>query len=326
MPAAAGSDTRLIYRWEDDASGNPNFAGSPTDTDWKTFGYNARVNERAFGNNPVDLFDPGSREAAEKIAQMFDGTWGVEFTLSNPWFWKAVISNPTSSGSAPTTHTFDGSVPFPMQIRLPIETSGNESTLKGAVVATCSVDVGDNGTADVSLTGAYADETEDTPASITAQDVESFDGLTFADGSFTADATTYSLVQNVSFTLNTGIEVKSELGSRFAVTYIPKVVDISAEFGKLVEDDSVLLQSYGGSGTSPASRVDDSDSFAADLTFDNGKTGSAQNKQIINLEGAFPAEYSRSGTGDPTADYVENQTLSPDAANVVATNASASAR
>lgn len=328
MPASAGSDTRFVYLWEE-SGGSPAFATDTTDdSDPKTFGYNARLTDVELDNNVTDQFDPGSREAAERLAQAFSGSWSAEFTLSNPWFWKAVIAEASSSGTSPTTHTFDGSVPYSMRLVLPVESTGNERILKGCVATSCTLETSDNGEANVSLSGAYADEEETSPGagSLTAQDVETYDPLTFADGSLTFDGTTYSLVQNVSVTIENTIDMVPALGQRTPADYSPKVRSTSIDWGRIVQNDDLLVGAYGGSGSSPATRVDGDDEVSGSLVFDNGESGASKNEQTINFAGTLPDSYARSGTGDPSADYVENLGYGAREVDVTAVNDDGSAR
>jgi len=308
MPAVAGSDTRITYLWEDDGSGNPKFAASsPNDSTYKTFGFDARLTDGGFDNDPVNLFDPASREAAERIARTFQGTWTIEFTLSNPWFWKAVLADPTTTGgSAPYTHSFDGDTPYPMRIILGEEVNTNERVLIGCVASTCTLETSDGGAATVTLSGAYADESESS-GSLQSQVSESRDALMFADGSLTFDSTTYSVVQNVSLTIENNISLIPELGSRTMVDYSPKVRDTTVDWEKIVENDDILKDGYGGSsgGTSPQSRVDGDDEFSGSFVFDNQGSGSGLDKHTINFAGTFPDSFDRSGYGDPTTELTD---------------------
>lgn len=326
MPAQAGYDTRVNFLWEEDGSGNIDFTNT-SDSDHKTFGYSAMVDDLTTNNNPVALYNPGNREAAEYVAQNFAGSWSMSFTLANPWFWRAVIADVSSSGSSPTTHTFDGTVPFPMQIIIGNEDTGNERTLKGAVVGECTLDVSDSGEASVTLSGVHADEDESSPGvgSLVSQDTESFEPLTFADGSLTFDSTTFSLVQSVSLTISNNIEMIPGLGSRTAQSYRPGERPITIDWGKVVENDNQLVEAYGAS-SAPASRMDGDEEVSGDLTFDNGESGANQNKQVISFAGSFPDSYSRSGTGDPSATHIEDITYTAREIDVVATNAVSSAR
>ena len=329
MVATTGADTRAVYLWEDSFA-----TDSPADSTPKTFGHDVTVTSAELSNNPEDLFDPGSREAAERIAQMFEGSWGVEFVLTNPWFWRAVIAEGSSTGvdsdGDGTTdyyeHTFDGQIPDSLQLILPVEATENERVLQGCVVSSCTLEASDNGTTTVTLEGAYANESETTNASLTGQVTASEDPLTFADGELTFDGTTFSLVQNVSVTIENNIDLVPELGSRFAADYSPKPRTTTVDFGKIVESDSNLLTAYGGSGSSPDNRLDGSDEVSGSLTFDNGGSGSNTNSHTVNFAGGFPETYGRDGTGDPEADYIENLTYGARQVDVVAQNGTASAQ
>lgn len=329
MPAATGADTRGVYFWETDSDGDIDFATDDTeDSEAKTFGHDVTFPEASFENDPVELFDPGSREAAERIARAFSGTWGVEFTLANPWFWKAVVAEASTSGSGPYTHDFDGEIPWSMRIVLPVEATDRERILKGCVVASCTVETSDNGTVTVSLDGAYADEEETDPDDIESQVSESFDPLMYADGTLTFDGSTYSLVQSVSVSIENNIDMVPELGSRTSADYSPKVRRTTVEFDKIVEDDDNLIEAYGGGSlpASPSDRIDGGDEVSGDLTFSNGESDGDQNDQTINFAGSFPDSYGRSGTGDPSADYLENLSYGAREVDVSATNNTSTAK
>lgn len=321
MVATSGADTRAVYLWEDDG-----FASAPSDSTYKTFGHDVTVTSAELSNNPVDLFDPGDREAAERLAQAFEGSWGVEFTMANPWFWRAVIASATTTGSGPYTHTFDGQIPDSLRLVLPVETTGNERVLKGCVVSSCTVDATDRGPVTVTLEGAYADEEETSPSSIQSQVTESYDPLTFAGGTLTVDGTAFSLVQDVTLTIENNIDLVPELGSRMAVDYSPKVRSTTIDPSKFVENDANLLAAYGGSGSTPADRMDGNDEVSGSLAFTDGDTGSAENTQTINFAGALPDSYGRSGTGDPEADYLEELEYGARQVDVVADNGDSTAK
>lgn len=325
MPVSLGHDARLTYLWEDDGSGNINYAGTPTDSTNKTYGFNAQADSVEISNNPIELYDPNSAEQAEYLASNFSGSYSFSWTLSNPWFWKAVITEATSSGSSPTTHDFDGTPPWPMQVAIGDEAQSDERTLKGVLAGSTTLEIPENGEASVSMSGVFADESHADSIS-TSQVTESFDALEFSDGQLDTESTTRSLVQSVTVTIENNIGAVSELGSRVAVDYRygPRIVTV--DFGKIVENDNLLNQTYGGSSpTSPASRMDGDDEFSLTLTLDNGKSGSDQNKQTLLGTGGFPDTYSKSGAGDPSANWLEEHGLTIRDLDVEAVNASSSA-
>lgn len=302
MPTTAGHHTRVTYLWED-SSGSPNFAGTPDDSTYKTFGSDVTVGTLEGSNQAVRVFDPGDREARNAIEQMFSGSWSVEFTLTNPWWLKAVLAEATASGTDPTTHTFDGQVPYSMRLIIGNENTGNERILKGCVVASARIQVSVNGMVTVSLDGAYADEEETSPgeASLQSQVTPTERPMTFAQASIARGGSTLGLVQSLSISIENNTDIIGELGSRVGVDYSPKVRSINVELGDIVDDDTELSRMYGDSAaTTPETKVDNSVAMTA--TFDNGETGSSKNSLTINLSGNIPQSYSRSGTGDPEAD------------------------
>lgn len=325
MPVTTGHDSRVTYLWEDDGSGNVNFAGSPTDSTDKTFGYSAIVDSLEISNNPLAQYNPNDPEVAEYVGANFSGSWSVSFTLANPWFWRAVITKASSSGSSPTTHDFDGTPPWPLQMAIGDEAQSNERTLKGCVATSCTLDVSENSEASVTLSGVFADESQADSIS-TSQVSESFDPLMFADGTLTTESNTYSLVSSASVTVENNISIINELGSRVGVDYRYGPRTVTVEFDKVLESETLLNQTYGGSGpTGPQSRIDGDDEFSGSLVLDNGKTGADQNKQSLLFTGAFPESLSRTGTGDPEANLIEGQTLPVRDLDVEAVNASSSA-
>lgn len=308
MPVTAGHDQRVSYVWEDDSSGNPNFAGTPTDTDNKPFGSDASASTLEGSNNAVRAFNPNSREAREIIERQFRGSWSVSFTLTNPWWLRGALHNgvATSGTAAPYSHSFDGDVPYSMQIVVGNEATGDERTLKGCVVASASISISTGGAVEVSLDGAYADEVIGTPASLAAQPSINERPMHFAQATVQRPSgTTLSLVQEVTLSIENNIDLVGELGTRFAVDYSPKVRAVDIQYGDIVEDSTETKRMYGDSAaTSPQEKV--TNQTTIDVVVDNGETGSAKNSLTFSLTGAAPDTYGRSGTGDPEAD-VEGQ-------------------
>ena len=330
MPPTAGHDIRLSYLWEDDGSGDPDFmTASPDDSDNKPFGSDARLTTREGSNNAVRTFDPNSREAREIIEQEFEGSWSVEFTLTNPWWVKGVIADASSSGTDPTTHTYDGAVPFPMRLIEGNESTGNEYELKGCVIASCTVQVSVGGTVDVTLDGAYADEEQvvtDDVASLTAQPTVEYRPLHFAQATVERPTgTTLSLVQNVNMSIENNTDLLRGLGSRFATAYSPKARTTDVSYGDIVEDDSEMKRMYGDSAaSSPEDKVDNETSIS--LVVDNGETGSAKNSLQFDLTKNITDTYSRSGAGDVESDLEGELSEMTASVSATADNDTATAR
>lgn len=326
MPSAAGHQSRVSYLWEDDSSGNPDFAtSSPNDTDNKPFGSDASLNTLEGSNNAVRVFDPNSREAREVIEQHFEGSWSVEFTLTNPWWLAGVIDYDvgTSGSSAPYTHSFDGDIPYTMRIVQGTEDIGSERILKGCVIASAEISTSTGGMVTVSLDGAYADEDLSTGGVGAAQPTVNERPLHFAHAKVQRDGSTVSLVQNVSVSIENNTDLIRELGSRIAVDYSPKKRSIDVSYGDIVEDSSEVQRMY-GSGTSPQNTVENTKPITVE--FDDGGSGSDKNSLTFNIGGAFLNSYSRSGVGDPEADLEGSMSEMATTVDAAADNSTADAR
>ena len=328
MPAAAGHHARVSYLWENDTNGNPDFAtSSPDDTDHKPFGSDATLNTMEGSNNAVRVFDPGSREAREVIEQNFQGSWSVEFTLTNPWFLRGVLHNEvqTSGTDAPYTHTFNGDIPYSLRIVQGTETVGSERELLGCVIASMDISATVGGMVTVTVDGAYADEAFDGSATLTSQPIVQQRPLHFAHASVSRGGSTLSLIQNASLSIDNNTDLIPELGTRTAVDYSPKQRTADIQYGDIVEDTDEVQRMYGGStATSPEATVENTEDIV--FTFDNGQTGEDKNSLTLTLNDAFPDSYGRSGAGDPESDL--EGTLSEMAPSIAAEadNDAASAR
>ncbi|MFB6284579.1 MAG: phage tail tube protein [Halobacteria archaeon] len=303
MSAAAGHDVRLSYLWEDDGSGNPDFAtGSPSDSDNKPFGSDASLKTHEGANNAIEVFDPNSREAREVIERNFEGSWSVEWILTNPWILRAAIdNNVSSSGTDPTTHTYSGEVPYSMRLVVGNEQTGHERILKGCVLSSISFSADVGGMVKVSADGAYADEKLNQNVTLTSQPSINERPMTFAQAQVDRAGSTLSLIQNAQVQIQNNIDLLNELGTRTPVDYSPKQRTATISYGDIVEDDAELTRMYGDSAaTAPEPKVDNSKKI--EFIFDNGKSGASKNLLNLTLKNCIPDSYSRSGQGDPEAD------------------------
>lgn len=318
MPAPTGAHTTLWYYWEEDADGNPDFGvGTDTeDSDEKPFGGNATLSQLEGSNNAVDIFEPNSREMAQLIAQHFDGAFSVDYEWTNPWWLKGLIADPDTedNGDGTYTHTFDGDVPFPMTICAGYDERAtgesdqqDERYLEGAVVQQATVDVSTEGTADVSITGAYVNEDyQEDVSSLTDQPSLDHDVMTFADAMLHLDGSTLSLVQDASVEINNNTDIIREIGTRVGVDYSPKARIPSVDYTKIREDNTEIEDMY---GTEAATSVEQSIDTSKDMKFevDNGEAaGEGMNQAQFDLGGSFPDTAGTENLGNPQEDLQES--------------------
>ena len=290
-PATAGHEARLSYDWED------GFRNAPASADKKPFGVDAALTTEEGSNNAVRLFQPGDPEAVQIIEQNFAGSWTAEFTLSNPWFLRGVITEATSSGTAPTTHTFDGFGQDPMRIYHGNENSGTYYVLEGCVVQTVTFTFNIPGTVDVSLEGAYAFKDSDEP-SFTQPSINER-ALSYHDSRLSRGGSDLSFVQSLTLTINLNADMVSELGDRFPVDYSPKQRNTTIDYARIAQDSADQERAYGGA-TTLQSKVENTADFVIEAT--NGKTGTDKNSLRLESDDVFPDTVSRTGIGDGTSD------------------------
>ena len=317
MTATAGHDALLSYDWED------GFRTAPATDDKKPFGVDATLSTEESANNAVRLFEPGQNEAVQIIEQEFSGTFTVDFTLSNPWFLRALFGEAASSGTAPTTHTFDGPIGDPMRIYHGNENTSTYYVLEGCWAQTVTFTFNIPGTVDVSIEGAYANKNDDDPEftqpSINERALSSTDDA----AKLTRDGTELSFVQSLTLTVNLNADMVYELGSRTAVDYSPKQRNTTLDYARIVQNTDDQERAYGGA-TSIQDKVENTVDFEA--IADNGKTGTDKNSVTLQLADVFPDSVSRSGIGDATADLEDELSEMAPSITAVAENGTATAR
>jgi hypothetical protein len=302
---SAGHETTLMYLWED-----AGFAAAPNDANHKTFGADPTL-DTAEGTNALQrVFRPGKRVGIDQIAMLFEGSFAVSFTLTNPWWMRTVLGAPAQSGAGPD-YTYEYSVsqdgePDTIQILAGHEQSGKQRRLKGCMVTSVELSVTVEQQVQVTLSGAYADG--ELVAASDAQPTKGYDPMTYAEGSIKVGGSLEKYVQSMSLTLENTIDPIREMGTRVTIDYNPKTLNPSVSFGKLFDGDHDSLESlFGGTGSaSPQSEADDNQ-VTVDMRFDNGKAaGSGQNMGTFAISGTLAESYGEDGVGDPTADLEEN--------------------
>lgn len=315
-----GANSTLLYYWEDNG-----FNATPNDSTAKTFGYDASLTSWDGSRNAVELFEPNDRTVAKYIRQQFSGSFSVDFVVGNPWWHRAVLATPTTSGtSAPYTHTYDGQDPSSFQIITANTRSDEEWILHGCWVESADISISVPGNVEISLNGAYAELEETQPTSLETQPTTNQEVLTFVEGTLKIASTTQRLIQNLSLSIQNQTDPVLELGSETPVDFSPKNLTLSVDNAQTHDDqsDDELERFLGSTGTLSSPSED-----SMTITLDNGKSGS--NKHLIkyDLTSAFPDEFSIDGQGATPDQEVENSmTNQPVDITVTAENDQSSAK
>lgn len=323
--ASQGHDFTGWFLHEDNG-----FSSSPNDTDHKPFGADATFDSAEGSNNAQQVFAPGSRAPIDIVEQVFQGSWSVSFSYTNPWWLNWFFGSPSQTDNNDGSYTYDwsGEEPQSHQIGIGRTDSGKERVLMGCIATEASISPSVGGMAEVTLRGAYADEKVVDPASITSQPSINEKPMTFADAALKLGGTTLGYVQSGTVTIQNNIQLIQEWGQRPAIDFSPRSLTPTVSFSKINEAGEVdnLKKMYGSSASSSV-QDDVTNEEAMTLVLDNGNSaGSGINKLTVNLTGTFPDSYSESGLGDPEADVTEDINRLVEGITVDATNEVASAR
>lgn len=321
--ATQGHEFRAGFYHEDNG-----FNVSPSDSDLKPFGYNARVDRAEGSNNAVQVFEPGTRLPVDIVERNFRGSWSVSFIYTNPWWLDFFFGSPstTDNGDGSYTHTYSGEDPRSQQIPIGREPSGKERVLTGCIAATASISPTVGGLAQVTIEGAYAEEDVRDPASIISQPSLNHDPMTYADAVLSIGGSVYGYVQQGSVQLQNTIELVDEWGSRVAIDFAPRQLVPTVNFSKINESgETANLETMYGGSTSVQSDIENRE--GATMTLDNGvSAGSGINKLDANMTDTFPNSYAEGGIGDPQADITEQIQRLMDGIDFDATNEVSTAR
>lgn len=298
-----GAHSTLVYYWEDDG-----WTSDPSDTTAKTYGKDATLSAFEGSRNAVELFEPNSREVEDWIEQNFEGTFTVDFVLANPYWLRAVLDTPSSSGTDPTTHTYNGEEPSSMQIVTGNTKSGEDWLLRGAVVASATISVEVTGNVTVSLNGAYAELEETQPGTQETQASEDDEAFNFADASLAIGGTTQRLIQSLQLTIANNTDLVYELGMETAVDFSPKARMLTVDHVQTRDEagDDAIERFLGDANTLSAPTEE-----AMTIQFTNSETGAAKQSLKFDLTSAFPNEFSVDNTGDPDSNIENNLTNRP---------------
>ncbi len=283
----------------------------------KTFGQGTKVTTLTRRNNIEAVYGTGSRNAGKLVPKKYEGIFGVEFALSNPWFFRLVMGNVSSTGTDPTTHTFaeTNTIPsFSVENEIATDTVTRASLL-GLKVNSCVITAAVGEIVRVRLDMLFADE--DQTSSTSSVVAPTFEVFTFAHGTFELpNGTTIAEVQSAEITITQNVEMRWGLGSRVGQNAPVKNRQYSGRATASFQDYTKFLQNvWGGTNgpvTSPAEVAD------MELTFTNSLTGANKRTITMTFTGLQFDEHSL--PQDPTTVIVEDAAFIMRSLNVTADN------
>ena len=323
MVVLTGSRQIWAFIWEDDDA-YAQEPGEPVDEDFKAFGDGEDVSEPDADNSEETLYRPFDRQPSTYLEMEYDGSWGVDFMYTNPWWLCFVFGEPTvtdnEDGTWDLEFELDPERP-PRTAHLIEETHYSDGTVSQTVYMGATVDSPDISTSvqdplDVSLDGFYADErtyedANNSPYGVIGEQPDTdFHPLTFANTELhldlddTGTADFKGGVQDVDLSFNSNAEADYELGTRFSTdrAYLDFEPDLT--YTARVRDetkDEERTSFYGnqvdtsGDELFPAEELSDANILGNIQMFSRKE----DNELTLSFGEAFPSSYQRQNTGDP---------------------------
>ncbi len=286
----------------------------------KVFGQGTRLSTLQRKNNVESVYGLGSRNATKLVPKNFEGLATVEFALSNPWFFRAVMGTVSSTGTAPATHTFAEANTIPsisVENNITIDTV-SKAHLLGAKVNQCTISASVNEIARVRLDLIYSDEAHATSAGTYV--APTFEVFTFAHGSFELpNGTTIAEVQSAEVVITNNAQMVYGAGNRRGSQCVVKNREYSARVSAAFEDATKGLHLLYGQATGPLTNTVPAESADLELTFTNSLTGANKRAITMTFTGAHLDEHNL--PQDPTALIIEDQAIKMRSLSVKAENA-----
>jgi len=323
-----GARTIWAFVFEDDGA-YAQEPGDPADSEFKPFGDREQINEPSSENNSETLYRPFSRQPTGYLEGRFEGSAGVDFIYTNPYWLAFVMGQPEVTEVTPDeeytlNYEFSqDSVPATGQVieetHYPNGDVG-QTVYLGVMCDGMSVDVDVDGEVEVSMDWAFADErnyddaTTSPIGEIGTQPDTNHCPLHFGNANLLLDLNNdgtpeeQGRVQSVSFDFNLTAEIEGELGTRFGT--VPSFLEVEPnityqKYLEATEPDRERRSVYG------SQEVISGEDYYAPLEDMCGDTDvniagrlklesrDETNSLMLMFGESFPESYQRTNTGDP---------------------------
>lgn len=317
-----GGTSQVAYLHEPEGD----YMGSPSDSDYKTPGRDATLDDITMENAIQRLRQPENPETVEAVATTFEGAIQVSFDVGNAWWHNHVFGGPPTDGgesAAPYSYTWTlspGEVQSSRWYAGVDYASGTaERELKGVVFGSLSIQCQLGEVVTAQLTGFYGDEALNTSMTPGSQPSEQADPLVYHGGSLEIpDGTGLNRMQSATLDIQTGARPQRDW-SRHPAAAVMGAVETTLNPTKIVQGTDLLELAYGGT-SSPASSVDGAAS--ATLAF----TSSGDAGLTYNMTDVTPDSHSWPNFGSPGEDVTEDSSLVVNQIEAVAESSESTAR
>ena len=237
--------------------------GTAASTIDKKFGLNDALSSWSLTHNRQDLPALNQVTVDEYAYGQQQGNIGVDFTLSNPWIFKTILGDPSTTGSSPYVHTYphatNGINKTPSSFTCEVGFDGASGdivrTLKGCVAESLNITTSVGGLVDCSLSATYGVEDAPSTSLGTAPTEPTVEfPYTFAHATLEYGGSTLAQVQDLNITINQSSALLYGLGDHQAVDAYRQLLDITGSFrtsllNKTVLEDMLEQISKGTSGS-----------------------------------------------------------------------------
>jgi hypothetical protein len=238
-------------------------------------------------NNMERLYGIGARNATTTVAKKYEGSASVEFVLSNPSIFRAIMGAVADGGSGPNsyTHTYTETNILPsFSILTGTEMGTNDAVmaLLGCKVGSATITASADEVVKVRLECPYKTETLAT-SGIGSQVAETFTPYTFAQGlvEWSGGGGSIGVVTSFELTINHSLEGLWGIGSRLKNTDVEKIREYNIKMTVAFNDVTALLTKFLGASGAPVAGTPAAQANIV-LTFDSG-SGTGLGSIVITL-------------------------------------------
>lgn len=247
----------------------------------RVFGMEQKITNVGLNQNMVNVTDLNSNTVKAFAYGQFEGSFDVDFILSNPWFLDLIFGTPTVTGTGPYTYTYPTTIPktvtsFSAEIGSVLETASVQRQLLGAVVGSLRMSSRVNELVRCTLSNKYAKE--NTPGS-TINNSPPTDSLSFP---YTFEYAQISLpsgtplaeVQAFELSVNPNISYVYGQNSKNPVSAWRGLTEITGRFNLTAKDATWI--------TNVLARAEQA---TVQFVFDNGLAGTNSKKLTLTFNG-----------------------------------------
>jgi hypothetical protein len=285
-----------------------NYAGTPTDTDYKAVGIDAQLDDLTI-ENALQRLRNFSTEAKQSIETTFEGAISVTGTVTEDtcWLLNHVFGSPPSeSGDGPYQYTWDVTTQRAQSARfyvgLDYINGFAERALKGVCFPQIELTINRGETITFSATGFFADEELATGATPGSEPSTTSDPFVFHGGNLSLDSTDQKKMESASLTIQTGIRPQRGW-ERKPTDAVLGAEEHTLSATKIVDSTDLLTTTYGNS-TAPTTSVNSVSSVPGELVAGNGSE-----TLTIDMPRVTPDSHSWDEIGNADGDKTESPEL-----------------